>query len=626
MRPATEDLAATKGPIAPSPWRRRASAAENAIGLVTESIAAILIVVETIILFCGTISRYVFESPLTWSDEVAGIMFLWLSVFGAIIALRRGGHMRLTILVNAGGGSFSRWLEPYAGFVIVLFLALMILPAIEHMRDEMVVRTSVLGLSFGWRTSAMVVGMILLLVLTIFRLFERPIDRHFLGPFAVVASVAVLLGCGRPIFEGLGYYNLVIFLVGLLFANVILGVPIAFAFGIATVSYLGLTTHIPLSVVVGRMESGMEHIVLLSVPLFIALGLLLEMTGMARTIIDFLASLLGHVRCGLSYVLLGAIFLVSGISGSKAADMAAVAPALFPEMKQRGYRPDELVAQLSMSCAMSEVIPPSLVLITLGSVTDVSMAALFTGGILPALLLCLALAGMARVRSRIDVAQVERASLAEIWKKFLIALPGIGLPFIIRFAVVEGVATATEVATIGIAYIIACSLLIYRDCDWRRLFPLLVETAALTGAILFIMGTATALGWALTQSGFSRNLILMMSDLPGGATIFLLASIIVFIVFGSLLEGIPALVLFAPLLFPIARMVGVHEVHYAMVIILAMGIGLFAPPLGIGYYTACAIGETNPDRAMGAVWPYLGVLIVALIVVATFPWLSICFL
>ena len=161
-------------------------------------------------------------------------------------------------------------------------------------------------------------------------------------------------------------------------------VPIAFAFGLATFAFITLTTSTPSTVVVGRMDEGMSHLILLSVPLFVFLGLLIEMTGMARAMVGFLASLLGHVRGGLQYVLVAAMYLVSGISGAKAADMAAVAPVLFPEMIKRGAKPGDLVALLSATGAQTETIPPSLVLITIGSVTGVSIAALFTGGLLPA--------------------------------------------------------------------------------------------------------------------------------------------------------------------------------------------------------------------------------------------------
>jgi tripartite ATP-independent transporter DctM subunit len=349
------------------------------------------------------------------------------------------------------------------------------------------------------------------------------------------------------------------------------------------------------------------------------------MAGMARAMVAFLASLLGHVRGGLSYVLLGAMYLVSGISGSKAADMAAVAPVLFPEMKQRGANEGELVALLSASGAMTETIPPSLVLITIGSVTGVSIAALFTGGLLPGFVLALVLAAVARFRAKGELAGVK-ASRAEIWRTFLIALPALLLPFVIRTAVVRGVATATEVSTIGVVYSVVAGLVFYRQFPWRRLYPMLVETACLSGAILFIIGTATGMAWALTQSGFSRQLALAMASVPGGAFGFLLISILAFVVLGSVLEGIPAIVLFGPLLFPIAKLEGVDEVHYAMVVILAMGIGLFAPPLGVGYYTACAIGKVSPDLGMRRILPYLAALLVGLIAVAAIPWLSTGFL
>ena len=231
--------------------------------------------------------------------------------------------------------------------------------------------------------------------------------------------------------------------------------------------------------------------------------------------------------------------------------MAAIAPVLFPEMKERGAKPGDLVALLSATGAQTETIPPSIVLITIGSVTGVSITALFTGGMLPGVVLAIALCLVVWWRYRKeDLSHVRRATWGEIGRLFLIAIPAIALPFIIRAAVIEGVATATEVSTIGIVYAVLAGLLIYRHFDWRRLWPMLVETASLSGAILLIIGAATGMAWALTQSGFSRDLAAVMGSLPGGAIGFLAVSIVAFIILGSVLEGIPAIVLFGPLLFP----------------------------------------------------------------------------
>jgi len=225
-----------------------------------------------------------------------------------------------------------------------------------------------------------------------------------------------------------------------------------------------------------------------------------------------------------------------------------------------------------------------------------------------------------------DVSGAPLLSARAIGRALGIALPALLLPFVIRAAVVDGIATATEVSTIGIAYTIVAGLLIYQRFPVARLFPMLVSTAALSGAILLIIGAATGMAWALTQSGFSHTLAAAMRALPGGAPAFLLVSAAAFIVLGSVLEGIPAVVLFGPLMFPIARQVGVNEVHYAMVVVLSMGMGLFAPPFGVGYYAACAISQVHPDEGVRPIVGYLAALLLGLLVVIFVPWISTGFL
>ena len=166
-------------------------------------------------------------------------------------------------------------------------------------------------------------------------------------------------------------------------------------------------------------------------------------------------------------------------------------------------------------------------------------------------------------------------------------------------------------------------LLIYRHFEWHRLFPMLVQTASLAGAIMFIIGAATAMGWALTQSNFSMAVAHFMQSVPGGRYGFLLVSIIVMVVLGSVLEGIPAMVLFGPLLFPVAKSLGISEVHYAMVVVLSMGLGLFAPPFGLGYYAACSIARISPDAGLKRIWPYVGALFVGLLLIAAVPWITL---
>ena len=606
---------------------RRFPRLDRGLALLTEIPAAALVVLEVIILLAGVISRYVFNQPLTWSDELASILFLWLAMLGAVIALRRGEHMRLSTFVGRMSPAVRPWVESLALMLVIVFLVMFLPAALEHMEQQWPVVTPALEIPDGMRVAAIACGAVLMLLIAVIKLIEKCTWRQVALVVGTTLAVALVLWLAKPLFRQLGNLNLVIFFVIGVGAAVVMGTPIAFAFGAGTVSYLALATNTPMSIVAGRIDEGMSSLILLSVPLFVFLGALIEMTGLARAMIEFLSSLLGHVRGGLQYVLLGAMYLVSGISGSKAADMAAVAPALFPEMKKRGSKDGDLIALLSASGAMSETIPPSLVLITIGSVTGVSIAALFTGGLLPALVGMLALCVVVAWQTRgEDMRGVQRASRRQIGRALLIALPALALPFVIRTVVVEGVATATEVSTVGVVYTLLAGLLIYRQFDWRRVYPMLVETASLSGAILLIIGCATAMAWALTQSGFSHQLVEAMQSMPGGKAGFMAASVVAFVILGSVLEGIPAIVLFGPLLFPAARALGVNEVHYAMVVVFAMGLGLFAPPFGVGFYAACAIGRVAPDKAFNRVWPHLAALLVALIVIAAVPWISIGFL
>ena len=208
----------------------------------------------------------------------------------------------------------------------------------------------------------------------------------------------------------------------------------------------------------------------------------------------------------------------------------------------------------------------------------------------------------------------------------LIAAPALVLPFIIRAAVGEGIATATEVSTIAVLYALVIGMVLYGGIGAGRLYAMLVETAALSGAILMILGAASAMAWALTQTGFAAQLVAGVQGLPGGWMTFMGVTILIFLVLGCVLEGLPAIVLMAPIMFPVARSLGIHDVHYAMVVVTAMNIGLMTPPIGIGFYIACKIGNVPPDQAMRAIWPYIGALLVGLVLIAAVPIFSTAFL
>src|ERR1700729_4086426 len=395
---------------------------EAFLGRLVETPAALLVVAEIVTLFAGVVARYIVQQPLIWSDELASILFLWLAMLGSVVAFRRAEHMRMTAVVASATPAVRAYLDGVATCAALAFLLFLVGPSYQYAYEESFITTPALQIANSWRAAALPVGICLMMLFAVLRLLRVGDTGLVIKGALSVALLVAVFWLAAPWLRPLGNLNLVIFFVGVVGFCVFAGVPIAFAFGLAIFGYLALTTRTPLMVLVGRMDEGMSHLILLAVPLFVFLGLLIEMTGMARAMVAFLASLLGHGRGGLHYVLVGAMYLVSGISGSKAADMAAVAPVLFPEMKLRGAKPGDLVALLAATGAQTETIPPSLVLITIGSVTGVSIAALFTGGLLPGVVLAILLCFVVRWRYRHDdLSHVQRAPAREIGRTFVIA-------------------------------------------------------------------------------------------------------------------------------------------------------------------------------------------------------------
>lgn len=592
-----------------------------------EAVAAALLLVVIGLLLTGVMSRYVLSLPIVWIDEAASISFLWLAMLGSAIAIDRNEHLRLTLFLGMIPERARGFVSVLALLIVATVILAMIWPAYVYVREESFLTSPALNISVAWRASAIVVGLALMALMAIGHAVREGTVVQLAGGVATILVAAGLLWLASPWLMTLGYANILIFLVGLVAVCLVMGVPIAFCFGMGTIAFIAFTTTVPMIVLVGRMDEGMSSLILLSVPIFVLLGCVLDATGMGKAIVGFMASLLGHVKAGMSYVLLGSMFLVSGISGSKVSDMATVAPALFPEMKRRGNEPREMIALLATGAAMADTVPPSIVLIVLGSVAGVSIAALFTSGFVIAIVLLLALAVLARWKAaRESMEGVTRAPWSLVWSTLLLAGPALVLPFLIRGAVGGGIATATEVSTIAVVYAIVIGIVLYGGIGLRTFYAMLVETAALSGAILLILGTASAMAWALTQTGFANSLASWMAGLPGGWFTFMLVSIAVFMVLGCVLEGLPAIVLMAPIMFPIASQLGIHDVHYSMVVVTAMNIGLMAPPIGIGFYIACKIGDVSPDEAMGAIWPYLGALLAGLLIIAAVPALSIAYL
>lgn len=590
-----------------------------------EVVSATLMAAIVILLLVGVVTRYFMATPIVWIEEVVATSFVWLAMLGAAIAMHRHEHLKLALFVGMLPERLRIMVQAFGTAAMAGFLIALVIPAFEYAQEEWVIRTPTLEIPSTIRVSAMLFGIVAMLVILVLHAVRTLPWKHLAASAVLVAGASWALWALSPEISQLSVgVNLGIFLALLVAIFLVAGVPIGFCFGLGTLSYLAFASSAPLMVVISRMDEGMSGIILVSIPVFVLLGCILDATGMGKAIVDFLSSLVGHIKAGMSYVLLGSLFIVSGISGSKTSDMATVAPALFPEMERRGHKKPDMIALLATGAAMADTVPPSIVLIVLGAVAGVSIAGLFQSGFVIAMVLLVSLLVLARWKARNeDMTGTRRPPAKVIGKFLLIAAPAFTLPFFIRSAVGGGFATATEVSALAVLYAFIIGQVLYGGVRRRKVYEMLVDTASLSGAILLILGTASGMAWAVTQSGVIQDMTRVLSSMPGGAIAFMAVTVVIFLILGCLLEGLPAVLLLAPIMFPIARQLGIHDIHYGMVVVAAMNVGYMTPPIGIGLYIACRIGAASPDDVIKAIWPYLGALVVGVIVIAAFPWLSL---
>jgi tripartite ATP-independent transporter DctM subunit len=414
-------------------------------------------------------------------------------------------------------------------------------------------------------------------------------------------------------------------LVGLAFVVLLLlGIPVAFVIGAAGFVGLYWSGQYPLTVIVKQIFEGVDSFVLLAIPLFILAGALMETGGIAVRLVRLAQVLVGWIRGGLSMAVVVAEYIFSGISGSTVADVSAIGSTMIPPMLRAGYRPEQAVAVVSAASAMGILVPPCILMIVIGSVANVSVAALFAAGFLPAVVLALAI--MVYIwfdarRSGLEAREV--AGLQAIWRAFVDAVIPLGLPAIIFGGILGGAVTPTEAAVLAVVYAFIVGVFVYREIKWRDLPGIVVQSAVVTAAVCFLLGTAAVVAWILAVEQVPQTLLRLMLAVPGGNLVFLILTSILFIALGAVLEGLPAVVILLPTFMPVVQRLGIDVIHYSTVVVAATGIGLFLPPIGVGFFIACGIAKVPVDRATRDMMPYVYMMCVGLLVVILVPWVTL---
>jgi C4-dicarboxylate transporter DctM subunit len=405
---------------------------------------------------------------------------------------------------------------------------------------------------------------------------------------------------------------------------VALNIPIAFSMGLASILGLLLKENIPLVIVPQRIFTGSDSFSLLAVPFFILAGALMDTGGISLRLVKLARALVGHFRNGLGMVSIVSEIFFSGISGSTAADTAAIGSIMIPAMSQAGYTPARATAIVCAACGMGILVPPCIAMVVYGGIANVSIGALFAAGFLPALLMAAALMIQLNIQARrAGVAPSPWPGMKPALKAFKESLLALFMPIIIFGGILGGICTPTEAAVLAVAYGLVISMFIYREITLKKLGEILLETGIVTGKVMIMVGMASVFAWILSREKVPQALANFIYSTGGGRILFLLMINIAFLFLGAVLEGIPAIIMSVPILLPIASQFGVDPVHFGIILIANMGIGLFLPPVGLGLFIGCSIGKISVAEVAGPLLPYLGVNFATVLLITYWPWLTL---
>ena len=403
-----------------------------------------------------------------------------------------------------------------------------------------------------------------------------------------------------------------------------INVPVAFSMVLACIAALLEHGAIPMSTVTMKLYSGIDTFPFLAIPLFILAGGLMEQGGISQRLVRLASNLVGHIRGGLGFVVVVAEVFFSGISGSSIADASAIGSLLLPSMVRAGYPAARAAAIVAASTGMGMMIPPCLNMVVLGAMSNISIAGLFMGGFLPGFLMALTLMVLIyiqSVRGILPSATEARPSFREVLVSIRDSVIPLMMPVIIFGGIFAGIFTATEAASVATVYAFIVSFFWYKEITRKDLYKILVDTAVMTGVVSLLVGAATGFSWILATHQVPRMIGDLITAIGGGKTIFLLMTIAVFLLFGMILDGLPAILIFFPILFPIATAVGLHPLHFGELVIATIGVAIIAPPIGLCLVIICSIAKIKLSDTIQPLIPYTLILVIDLIIMAFWPWL-----
>jgi len=407
------------------------------------------------------------------------------------------------------------------------------------------------------------------------------------------------------------------------FILLLLGAPIVFAIGVGTLGAL-IVGGIPLELLPQKIFSGLAHFPYLAVPLFVLAGMLMETGGISKRIVELSNAMVGHIRGGLGMVVMVATIFFSDISGSSAADTAAIGSIMIPTMKKRGYAPNFSAALVTAAGGMGVLIPPCLTMVVFGSLTNTSIGALFLAGFVPGISMGIILMMLTYIIARKNnFPREERATFRQFLKASKRATLSLFMGVIILGGILLGIFTATEAAAVAVIYGFFLSVVFYREIKLSQLPKILWDASVVSGVVMLVVGISYGFGWVMAKEQIPVKLANFMLTLPGGKLVFLLAVNVLLLIMGMFFDASLSVVILVPILFPVAMKLGVDPVHFGTFVVMNLGIGFTTPPYGISLFIASGIAKVPMSSIIKPILPYILTMIGFLLVVTYVPWFSL---
>ncbi|PID57275.1 C4-dicarboxylate ABC transporter permease [candidate division KSB3 bacterium] len=410
-------------------------------------------------------------------------------------------------------------------------------------------------------------------------------------------------------------------LITIFIVTMAMGIPIAFVFGISSIVYFLFLSNMPLTMIGLQLYNGVDSFVLLAIPFFILAGQLMNRTGITKDLVEFVQVLVGRLPGALAQVNIVVSILFAGLTGAAVADTAAIGSILIPAMKKEGYAASYSAAVTTASSIIGPIIPPSIIMVIYGTITGESIGALFMGGFIPGVLIGVGLMILASVYAIREhhPRRTESIPRHEIWRRTKSALVGIIMPVIIIGGILTGQFTATEAASLACGYALLVGLLLYRSLTVKDILESLLEAAVVSSVILLIISTAKLFGMILTIERIPTQIAQIMMSVTENKIIFLLLVNVFLLFMGMIMETGANIILLAPILLPLAVKYGVHPLHFALIMIVNVNIGLTTPPLGVCLFTAAPIAKTSYESIAIKVLPFVAMEILVLLVITYIP-------